>query len=342
MTISERTERVLDRAARGDADIREIEDSISATRADLDRNLAAIEQQLSPDALIHQAVTYLRTSPGAFFSNFGDTVKNNPVPTVLLGVSLGWLMLNGRHRSADRVSASARGTEWDADAELYEDREFYRVGTDTEPGVMNNDGGSFGAVRRVRDAMRSTASSVSDRAADLSDSAADIRQRAGAAFDAAGEKVSATSEHAQEVFRRAREQVAHARRIIAQQPKRVTATAQDMVEHHPFVLGALAFAAGAAVAASLKRTRIEDDMMGSHRDQVLGEAQDRVRSHLEEGVASVRSALEEADTQANEGDTHHEPSGDEREPFLDVERDASASVTHGEPGQEQSAQDRFH
>jgi ElaB/YqjD/DUF883 family membrane-anchored ribosome-binding protein len=341
MTISERTERVLDRAARGDADIREIEDSISATRVDLDRNLAAIEQQLSPDALIHQAVTYLRTSPGAFFSNFGDTVKNNPVPTVLLGVSLGWLMLNGRHRAADRTSASARGTEWDADAELYEDREFYRVGTDAEPGVMHEDGGSSGAVRRVRDAMRSTVSSVSDRADDLSDGAADMRQRAGSAFDAAEEKVSATSEHAQEVFRRAREQVAHARRIIAQQPKRVTATAQDMVERHPFVLGALAFAAGAAIAATLKRSRIEDEMMGSHRDQVLDEAQDRVRSHLEEGVASVRSAVEEANTQASEGEARHEPS-DEREPFLDVERDASASVTHGEPGQQQSAQDRFH
>jgi ElaB/YqjD/DUF883 family membrane-anchored ribosome-binding protein len=250
-------------------------------------------------------------------------------------------MLNGRHRAADRASASARGTEWDADAELYEDREFYRVGTDTEPDVMREDGGSFGAVRRVRDAMRSTASSVSDRAADLSDSAADMRQRAGSAFDAAGEKVSATSEHAQEVFRRAREQVAHARRIIAQQPKRVTATAQDMVERHPFVLGALAFAAGAAIAATLKRSRIEDEMMGSHRDQVLDEAQDRVRSHLEEGVASVRSAVEEANTQASEGEARHEPS-DEREPFLDVERDASASVTHGEPGQQQSAQDRFH
>ena len=80
MSISERTERVLNRAARGEADVQEIEDCISATRADLDANLSAIQRQLSTDALIHQTVDYLRSNPGAFFANFGDTVKSNPVP----------------------------------------------------------------------------------------------------------------------------------------------------------------------------------------------------------------------------------------------------------------------
>jgi len=327
MSVSERTERVLNRAARGEADIAEIEDCISATRADLDHNLSVIERQLSPDALIHKTVDYLRSTPGEFFANFGDTVKRNPLPTALLGVSLGWLMLSGRRQPVDRdIRRAYGGTEWAADVEVYEDREVYGLGVDTGVDAAR-EGEDVSPVDRVRDAMRSTASSLTDRASQVAGGAA--------------EKLSEADQHAREVFQRARERVARARRIVAQQPKRVKAGAQDMAEHHPLMLGAIAFVAGAAIAASMKRSRIEDQMMGDYRDQALAEAETRVRTELDRGVTTARSALDEAGHRAAAEGGEQAMDDEGREPTLGLKRDSSDTVAREQPGQQQ-AQDRFH
>lgn len=322
MSISERTERVLNRAARGEADVQEIEDCISATRADLDANLAAIQRQLSTESLIHQTVDYLRSNPGAFFANLGDTVKSNPVPVALLGVSLGWLMLSGRRQSTDGAGQlRGDGTEWSADVEVYEDRELYSPRPDLRTGV-ERDPASRSAFDRVRDAMTDTGAA------------------GGRTIDKAREKMSEADEHAREVFRRTREQVARARRSIAQQPKRMQAKAQDMAEHHPFMLGAVAFVAGAAIAASLKRSRIEDEMMGDYRDQAVAEAEAQLRTGLDHGAESMRTALEQSDERNVQTHEEYETEDGRQEPSVSFERESPETSTRNLPGQE--SQDRFH
>lgn len=42
-------------------------------------------------------------------------------------------------------------------------------------------------------------------------------------------------------------------------------------------------------------SRQANDVLGEHRDRALSEAENRVRSELERGVASARNALENAD-----------------------------------------------
>jgi ElaB/YqjD/DUF883 family membrane-anchored ribosome-binding protein len=321
MSISERTERVLNRAARGEADVEEIENCISATRADLDANLAAIQRQLSTDALIHQTVDYLRSNPGAFFANFGDTVKRNPVPVALLGVSLGWLMLSGRRQSTDGAPLRGDGTEWSADVEVYEDRELYTPRPDLSTGIKR-DAPSRSAFDRVRDAMT------------------DTEAAGGRTIDKAKQKMSEADEHARDVFRRTREQVARARRRIAQQPKRMQAKAQDMAEHHPFMLGAVAFVAGAAIAASLKRSRIEDEMMGDYRDQALAEAETHLRTELHHGTESMRTALEQSGERNVQKHEEYEAEDVKQEPSVTFERESPDTSTRKPPGQE--SQDRFH
>jgi hypothetical protein len=359
MSISDRTDRVLDRAARGEADIGEIEACISETRADLDRNLSAIEQHLSTDALIDQAMTYFRSSaPTEFFTNFGHAVKDNPVPTTLLGVSLGWLMLSGRRRGLNGDAHHAYGgTEWDADMEVYEDREFYGRGGSYGENVADAahdiaDSGR-GVVRRVGESMRSGASAAADHASSLADRTSSLAERAsslasgmsdmghrvGDKFSDVGGKMSDANRHAQEVFQRARERVAHARRTLAQQPRRMQAGAHQMAEQHPFMLGAIAFVAGAAIAASLKRTRLEDDMMGDYRDQALSEAESRARAELDQGIASARTALEGdggvAESEQHESSSYGWPSADAQPESWTGEEEAG----HEQPA---SSQDRFH
>jgi len=79
----------------------EILDEMARTRAEMDGTLTAIEQRLSPGQLFDQGLDYLRSSGGAqFFSNLGDSAKQNPMPVALVGIGLAWLMASGRQPGA--------------------------------------------------------------------------------------------------------------------------------------------------------------------------------------------------------------------------------------------------
>jgi ElaB/YqjD/DUF883 family membrane-anchored ribosome-binding protein len=70
---------------------------IDRTRGELDRTLSAIEQRLTPGQLVDQGLDYLRHSgANEFVQNLGGTAKQNPVPVVLVGIGLAWLMTLGR------------------------------------------------------------------------------------------------------------------------------------------------------------------------------------------------------------------------------------------------------
>lgn len=322
MTVSERTDRVIDRAARGEADIGEIEASIATTRADLDRNLSAMEQRLSSDELINQAVDYLRSSPTEFLSNFGQAVKANPVPAALMSVSLAWLMFGGRRSSSARTTAHPGGA-WAAEDD---DEQTYSLGGDS--GLTGRRDGA-NPVKRVAETVRERAARLAERASFAGD-------RVSSKFNEVGGKMTEASKHAQEVFQTARERIAQARATLGQQPKRLQAGYRDMADHHPFVLGALAFVAGAAVAASLRRTQIEDRVMGEYRDAALEEAERLARSELQRGAAAAKAALAPADDDessddqmAMEGDTS------------DGTRASTASSGDTSPAEREN-QDRFH
>jgi hypothetical protein len=74
----------------------EIEQDITHTRAHIDRTLDALTARLSPGALMDQALQTARDTGGEFTLNLGRTIRENPVPTALLGIGVGWLMLAGR------------------------------------------------------------------------------------------------------------------------------------------------------------------------------------------------------------------------------------------------------
>ncbi len=108
----------------------EIEQDIIATRAHIDRTLDVLTARLSPSGLLDQAVRTARETGGEFTLNFGRTVRDNPIPTTLLGIGLGWLMLSGRRSGGDGHDSGYR-------PEIVSDRavgERYRYGV-SETGV---------------------------------------------------------------------------------------------------------------------------------------------------------------------------------------------------------------
>lgn len=74
----------------------ELELEIDAARAELEVTLQALEHRLSPNELLNEALNQARRHGGEFAHNLGDSIKQNPVPTLLTSIGIAWLMaLNG-------------------------------------------------------------------------------------------------------------------------------------------------------------------------------------------------------------------------------------------------------
>lgn len=74
----------------------EWEREIERTRADIDRTLAALQYRLSRAALIDRVLRTTRDEGGAFVAGIGRTVRDNPIPALVLGAGLAWLVTASR------------------------------------------------------------------------------------------------------------------------------------------------------------------------------------------------------------------------------------------------------
>ncbi|MCI8209818.1 hypothetical protein AUC61_09745 [Pseudomonas sp. S25] len=83
-----------------------LEREIDAQRSSIGNIVDALEGKFSPGQLLDQALSYGKGTGGEFFSNLGNTVKTNPLPTVLTSVGLLWLMM-GQNRSPSVSSGSS-------------------------------------------------------------------------------------------------------------------------------------------------------------------------------------------------------------------------------------------
>src|SRR3546814_17945333 len=74
----------------------QLEREIAQTRAAIDHKLSLLQQRLSPRRVAGQVANSMGAQGGAFARNLGATLRDNPVPALLLGVGICWLMLAGR------------------------------------------------------------------------------------------------------------------------------------------------------------------------------------------------------------------------------------------------------
>lgn len=103
----------------------EIEREIAATRSEIDETINALQEKVSPGQLVNQALGYVKEGGGDFAANLGRAVRDNPMPLMLIGVGLGWMMFSGRSsedRSYERVEADGTVTSYRYDPHS---RSFY-------------------------------------------------------------------------------------------------------------------------------------------------------------------------------------------------------------------------
>jgi hypothetical protein len=229
----------------------EIEQDIARTRAELSETLDAIERKLAPRHLLEKGVDMLRGSMDGDVGRVGETLRANPLPLALIGAGVGWLLLSrGGSDMTNQVSGEGRALGGNG----AESRE--------------RAGGLLDRVKRVASAPVAAAEAAYEYARPKIEQtvertaqyASEVKSRgAGGYADQAGQYAGEASRQ----LRNAGHQVSRA------------------MDQHPLAVGALALAAGAALALLLPSSRLEDRYLGKTRDRLLDEARELGREALD-------------------------------------------------------------
>jgi Protein of unknown function (DUF3618) len=309
----------------------ELEREVTREREHVADTIDALQRKASVGNIVDQVVKAVSENGGDVSRNLGRQLRDNPLPVLLTGVGLAWLMAGG--------GPSARrddGIDWDPvdrpvrrsfnvydEDPLAVEEETYGVldapeypasaGSDyTTPrtGYETGDETSGGVREGVgyRERAGAAAGSARDKAADLRHGASDRLSSAGDALRGAGHAAG-------ERFRQAGGSVRHAGHSarsgigraghsalagIGRAGHDVGDALDDLMQDQPLVLGALALAVGAAFGGAIPSSRAEDRMFGAQSDRLKQGARDMAEAEGQKAVATATAVADEAATIAGE------------------------------------------
>lgn len=138
----------------GQKDPETLEREIDEVRAEMSRTLEALERKFSPGQWVDYYLDSLREHSGELAANFGNTVKQNPVPITLTAIGLAWTILASNRAKPAYGENVAYGEHADSPG-------FGEKLKSTAEGARDRFGSSKDAMR---ESISQTARSTQDRA----------------------------------------------------------------------------------------------------------------------------------------------------------------------------------
>jgi ElaB/YqjD/DUF883 family membrane-anchored ribosome-binding protein len=312
-----------------------IKAEIERTRSQMSNKIDTLQERLNPDTLKVQAQEAIRTAlqDGAdamkhyvqeHSTELRDAVihvvKRNPLPTALIGIGVGWLVLEGfgsakqsssnQYDSSNRYDWSGGRAEYAArPAQNYTsefgDRYRSRVGAyagsrewaEPSDAYWSEEEGSNGHNRPIGEKVQQLGSTVKEKAGQAMEQVQDaasqvvgqVADKAQQAREQIGQLGSQVTDKTQSLSEQTRQQVSEVTIRTQQQ-------AHHMLEDNPLAVGAAALAVGAVIGLLLPSTRRENEMVGPYRDQVVEKAQSvagTVAQRVQEVVQEVKPEVEQ-------------------------------------------------
>lgn len=228
-----------------------------------------------------------------------DIIKENPIPSVLAGVSLSWLLAKGASSSDDdRGRYDRRRYDHDDYDRGYRSRpRRFGVYDDSPRGydeAYEYEGGEYEADRYEPRGARYEASA--QRMAEREYREYD--EHDGDEGRSAGERVSDATGQAQQQAQRYGRQAQRQAQQYGRQARRQARRAENKLEYwmedNPLAVGAATLAVGAVAGLVLPRTNKEDELMGDTRDRVVHQAQDAAKETAQRAQRVAEKTAEDA------------------------------------------------
>jgi hypothetical protein len=247
---------------------------IEETRAHMSDTVDAIQEKLSPGNMVQGATSAVRdatigraqqavSTAGDTAMGFGssvlDTIKQNPVPTALVGFGLGWLYFLYRQQPPGRIKQSA--------AQLQ--------------------GTAASAANQVQYKAAQAQQTMSDMAGQVQGTIADTASQV---QDTIAEKAGQIQGTAAQMTDQVQGQVTQLGMQTQQQAQRVQYGFQQMLDEQPLAVGAAAVALGIAAGLAIPETQQEHALMGPARDSMV----DQVQGTVQDAAQKLQSVAQEA------------------------------------------------
>jgi len=310
-------------------DPRVIRADIAQTRAEMSSTLDAIQERLDPQRLVEEAKDAAKdavqgavqettgavraatlgkaeqmanevtdTARGAS-STIMDTLRQNPVPTALAAIGLGWLWVSSRSGSSasSPTLGQARG---------------YPTPRSPSNSAQDAVGSARATVGGLADQATDTAGQVVANAQDLVSGAT---SSASQAVSSAGHAAGGASSSVLDTIRqnpvptalvglglgwllrgRAKEQAGGLSDQVQAQAQQAQGQLQHVMNDNPLALGAIALGLGAALGFAAPGTRQESQLMGEARDCLMETAQSMAQE-TQQKVQQVAQQAQHAATQ---------------------------------------------
>jgi hypothetical protein len=286
----------------------ELQREVKHERARVEDTIQALQEKMSVGNIVDQVLDTVRTHGGDVGRNFGRQVKDNPLPLLLTGVGIAWLMSSDGRGARDRSYDDDYDRDDDYGYDSGDEGEAlgyqsnstygappvssYRTATPGTPGVSvsqtasaQDSGASVGQTEAsMHDKVRAEAENV----------ASSTRGRIDQAKAATQSGLNRAKDAANIGLDQTRTSISSARRRTKRLAYRSRDRFGSLLEEQPLVVGALALAAGAALGSALPRSRAEDRLMGEHSDAVAQGVRDIAREEGEKAKAVAGAAADEA------------------------------------------------
>ncbi len=247
----------------------EIEADINQTRAHMSKTLDEIQSRLSPGRLLDQALDFLggkSTDNNNFTANLTESVKQNPIPTTLIGLGLGWLLMADKSKASTETHhyPSSRGP-------VYTAHNPDRFSNDSNISSHQNTRTSGSNVDHLKNKASTTTAEAKGKISAAADS---TKEKIGEVRDSINTQANYQVDNVQQNFR-------------------------YLLSEQPLVLLGAGLAVGAALGAGLPPTRREDKLMGETRDKLVDQAATVGNAYLDKTKAVASSATNAAAEEAD-------------------------------------------
>ncbi len=331
----------------------ELANRIRGTRARMTAIIDELEERLAPARIADEVKSSIRDTiddvrdqihPREMARRAGDTmletIKENPIPAMAAGLSIGWLIMKGMESDerAERRRFTRSGYEpyssvpWRGGREdrpwEYDDR----YGHEAESVVGHTPAQAY--------APHVSEGEHESRREHLVHRAEDMKHRMSEQGEVARERISETAHHVRDQASTVAHKAGHqARRVghtVGRNARRAENSIEEFVHRNPLVAALITAGVGAIVGAAFPATERENELMGHTRDRVMDRARDMVEETSDQAREVARRVGDEAKHHAQElaetakQEAKNVRSSDSESSSLESERPAITTSSFGE------------
>lgn len=277
----------------------QLEREAEYNRAQLAQTLDELRVRASPGHVMDQVLTYARDGGAGDFArdlgkNLGRQVRDNPLPVLMVGAGMAWLMFGNstRRRGYGYPVGSSHGSYVGGTTSEH----LSEMGSAAAEGAESARRSAMEGAESVRRSVMDAAGRLGSGAHRMGEAVEDARHRVGDAMSRAGEGLSSAYSSAAG----GAAALMRSTSAIGRESAEASRAMLDFVREQPVVLGALGLAIGAMIGAALPRSRTEDELMGETSDELKRSASQMAAEQYEKGVAVAKTAAQSAAEAAKE------------------------------------------